>query len=553
MKLNLITCNFGYKLYIMLKQFILCFLCLPLFLFANEKEIKLKTQKVTVFLSGAQVSAVANVGLVEGNNTLVFSDLSPNIRQNSIQVKGLNQVSVNSIQFDVTYLKEQKISAELAQLKQKIESLKDKMATKQSAIDALETEESLLMQNKKIASTEANSSLVKLKEYANYYRERSEAIYNQLYTIKKERDEIQQELNKIQREINNLESKNRTSRGEIKLLLNSEIKQNTSIEISYLVEDAGWFPAYEIKAKNINSPVNILYQAKIFQNTGDDWKDVDVTLSTADPSSNNVKPNLTPYYLNFPVRKIYDSNNVDDLEETVIESSESNVTNKLRGMVAGVSVSLASQKVQKSEALTVMNFKLTKKYSIKSGDEALKVKLDQQDLEADFEYYAAPVLDPKVYLTATLKDWQSLDLLPGEASIYFEDTFTGTIFIDANMNIEDFVIALGNDQNIVVEREQVNKMKSKSFFRNNQIEEKEYEISIKNNKSVAVEVKLEDRIPISQNSDIKVSDEAYEGANRDDETGIITWSINLDAKAKQTNKFAYKVTYPKGKRVNLER
>lgn len=550
MKLNLITCNFDYKLCIMLKRLILCFFCLPLFLFATEKEIELKTQKVTVFLSGAQISGSAKINLAEGNNTLVFSDLSPNIRQNSIQVKGLNQVSVNSIQFDVTYLKEQKISAELALLNEKIEALKDKMATKQSSIDALETEESLLMQNKKIASTETNTSLAKLKEYANYYRERSEAIYNQLYTIKKERDQIQQELNKIQREINNLESKNRTSRGEIKLLLNSQITQNTSIEIAYLVEDAGWFPAYEIKAKNINSTVNFLYQAKIFQNTGDDWKDVDVTLSTADPSLNNVKPNLLPYYLNLfsppPSPEVIEVVE-DQLEEKiVIRGMSSNFKNSKSKIVN-------KNRVKKSEQLTVMNFKLPKKYTIKSADEPLKVKLDQQDLEADFEYYAAPVLDPKVYLTATLKDWQSLDLLPGEASIYFEDTFTGTVFIDANMNTEDFVIALGNDQNIVVEREQVNKMKSKSFFRNNEIVEKEYEINVKNNKNAAVEVKLEDRIPISQNSDIKVSDEAFEGATRDDETGIMTWNINLDAKAKQTKKFAYKVTYPKGKRVNLER
>lgn len=549
MKLNFITCNFGYKLNIMLKQFILCFLCLPLFLFATEKEIELKTKKVTVFLSGAQVSAMANVGLVEGNNTLVFSDLSPNIRQNSIQVKGLNQVSVNSIQFDVTYLKQQKLSAEVEMLKEKIEVLKDEIASKNNSIYALETEESVLNHNKTIASTESNTSLAKLKEYANYYRERSEAIKNKIYQLKKARDQFQKEMNTLQREVNNLESKNRNSRGEIKLSLNSEINQNTAIEISYLVSDAGWYPNYELRAKDVNSPVNFLYQAKIFQNTGDDWKDVDVTLSTADPSTNNQKPDLLPYYLNFnyPVNMHSDASSLD---EVVVQGYSTRAKNN--NFESAADVELAEQ-VQKSEQLTVMNFSLPKKYTIKSADEPLTAKLDQQDVEADFEYYAAPVLDTKVYLTATLKDWQSLDLLPGEASIYFEDTYAGVIYINANLNTDDFVIALGNDQNIVVEREQVNKMKSKSFFRNNQIEEKEYEISIKNNKSVAVEVKLEDRIPISQNSDIKVSDEAYEGANRDDETGIITWSINIDAKAKQTKNFAYKVTYPKGKRVNLER
>jgi uncharacterized protein (TIGR02231 family) len=152
-----------------------------------------------------------------------------------------------------------------------------------------------------------------------------------------------------------------------------------------------------------------------------------------------------------------------------------------------------------------------------------------------------------------LKDWQSLDLLPGEARIYFEDTFTGQVFVDANLNTEDFEVALGNDQNIVVERKQINKLKSKSFFRNNIIVEKEYEISIKNNKGENVVVILEDRIPLSQNSDIKVDDQEFDDAKIDEETGILTWDVQLDAKTKKSKKFSYKVTYPKGKQVNIER
>lgn len=527
---------------------LLWLILIPISLFAVEKQPPLTTQKVTVFLSGAQVSASAKVSLVEGNNTLLFSDLSPNIQPNSIQVKGLNRVSVNTIQFDITYLKEQAIAEDLQELKDKLANIKDKIAAKQSAISALETEESLLMQNKTIASTETNTSLVKLKEYAAYYRERSEQIYNALYQTKKQRDELQQELNKIQQEINQLEGQNRTSRGEIKLVLNSEINQSTMLEIDYIVQDAGWYPSYELRAESVNSPINLLYQATIFQHTGDDWKDVEVMLSTADPSLSFQKPNLAPFFLDFTYDEIINTfSNEKKLNEVAIRGSSS-----IR-KIESASDEMISIPVKKNDQLTTVTFSLPKKQSVKSGDEPLKVKLDQQDLEAEYEYYSAPALDTKVFLTATLKDWQSLDLLPGEASIYFEDTFSGKIFLDANMNTEDFVVSLGSDQNIVIERKQINKMKSKTFFRNNEVVEKEYEISIKNNKNIPLELKLEDRIPISQNSEIKVSDETFEGAKRNEETGIITWMISIDAKTKQTQKFAYKVTYPKGKSINIER
>ena len=112
------------------KQFILIAFIFPLFLWANqikEKEADLKTEKVTVFLNGAQITATTNVYLTKGNNSIIFSDLSPNINSNSIQVKGLNKLSVNSIQFDVTYLKQQKVSAELEKLKSKMETLKDEI------------------------------------------------------------------------------------------------------------------------------------------------------------------------------------------------------------------------------------------------------------------------------------------------------------------------------------------------------------------------------------------------------------------------------------------
>lgn len=610
-------------------------LFLPCLLFANEEQLPLKTKKVTVFLAGAQVSATAKANLKEGNNRLLFSDLSPNIQPNSIQVKGLNKVSVNAIQFDVTYLKQQDISEELQELKEKLQTLKDQLAAKQSKIDALKTEESVLQQNKTI-SVEKNTSLEQLKAYSSYYRTRSEEINNSLYNLQKERQELKTEINKIQMQIDNLEGKNRTSRGEISLTLNSEMPQNVNLEIIYLVEDAGWYPNYELRAKNTNTPIHFLYQANMYQNTGEDWKDVEVTLSTADPTLRNQKPNLLPYYLNFNVPRYatsvrtrqtnYTYNpNIRNVSGTVRDESGiplpgvdialigSNIrtqsdfdgnyslsipkgvqeiqynyigfnpttlpvyaqrmdvamqsdnqaldavvvsaytkSNERKLETADLSEAVVEE-IQKEEQFTVMNFKLPKPYTINSNDEPLKVKLDEQDVEAEYEYYTAPVLDQNVYLTATLTNWESLDLLPGEARIYFEDTYAGAVFLDANINTEDFVVSLGSDQNLVVERKQVNKMKSKSFFRSNSIEEKAYEITLRNNKNQAVEVKLQDRIPISQNDEIKVSEEVYEGASLAKDTGLLSWNVKLDAKSKSAQNFSYRVTYPKGKRVNLER
>jgi hypothetical protein len=66
-----------------------------------------------------------------------------------------------------------------------------------------------------------------------------------------------------------------------------------------VVKNAGWLPSYDLQATDINSPVNLVYKANIRQDTKVDWKDIKIKLSTADPNTSGVKPELKTYYLNY--------------------------------------------------------------------------------------------------------------------------------------------------------------------------------------------------------------------------------------------------------------
>ena len=86
--------------------------------------------------------------------------------------------------------------------------------------------------------------------------------------------------------------------GEITLKLNSDLVTKLDLKISYNIKNAGWFPIYDLKAEKINSPINLEYKAHVFQDSGCDWTDVNLVLSTSDPNTNNEKPIVNPKYLN---------------------------------------------------------------------------------------------------------------------------------------------------------------------------------------------------------------------------------------------------------------
>ena len=201
--------------------------------------------------------------------------------------------------------------------------------------------------------------------------------------------------------------------------------------------------------------------------------------------------------------------------------------------------------------LTNTKFIIKKPYSIVSDGDITAILINSYKLPASYEYFAAPIINENVFLTATMKDWEKLQLLPGEANIYYEGGYAGKTTLDPYTVKKELVLSLGIDPNISVSRKQQRNFKSKSFTGSNRILNRTYDLEIKNNKSVDISLKLMDRIPISQNRDIKVSDVNPMAANHDSKTGLLTWEMKLESQATQKESFSFQVKYPKGRYISL--
>jgi uncharacterized protein (TIGR02231 family) len=146
--------------------------------------------------------------------------------------------------------------------------------------------------------------------------------------------------------------------------------------------------------------------------------------------------------------------------------------------------------------------------------------------------------------------WEELSLLPGEANIFFEGAFVGKSFIDPGNTGDTLAISLGRDARIVVKREKQKEFTARSFTGSNKKESFAWEITVRNTKTDLIDITVEDQLPVSQNSQIEVTNVVADGAKRDLVTGKLLWDLKLLPNETRKVSFRYEVKYPKDKRLN---
>ena len=143
-----------------------------------------------------------------------------------------------------------------------------------------------------------------------------------------------------------------------------------------------------------------------------------------------------------------------------------------------------------------------------------------------------------------------MNLLPGDANIFFEGTFVGKTFIDPNSIRDTLSVSMGRDKRIVVKREKVKGLSTRNVIGLNEKQTSAWEISIRNTKSDPVKIVVEDQIPVSNNNQIEVTMLEAGGAKQNTYTGKLTWELNLKASENKKLSYKYEVKYPKDRRVN---
>jgi uncharacterized protein (TIGR02231 family) len=321
--------------------------------------------------------------------------------------------------------------------------------------------------------------------------------------------------------------------------------------VNYVVANAGWYPVYDLRAINTQSPVQLNYKANVFQNTGEEWKNVKLRLSTANPSLGGLKPELYAWYLDFYTP--YVERSLQGKAPGVAVRSKAAAESRIEALEMEkeeVPEQTPSEFVTTVQTSLNTEFEIGLPYNVASSSKPTLVDVRSYEMKADYEYSVAPKLDRDGFLLGKAVGWEEFNLLPGEANVFFEGTFVGKSYIDPN-NIKDTLsVSLGRDKRIVVKREKLKDYSSRKAIGGNQRDSYAWEISVRNTKSEPVKIAVEDQVPVSQNSQIEVTVTDGGGARYNKDTGKLIWNMVLQPNETKKVVFKYEVKYPKDKQVS---
>lgn len=247
-----------------------------------------------------------------------------------------------------------------------------------------------------------------------------------------------------------------------------------------------------------------------------------------------------------------------ELQEVVVTTAYG-----FQGNVPGVDKGKNLKEEKKKESIKTVNvnteyqptttvFQIKDKYTIQTDGKTTTIGIQQMEIPALYEYISVPKVDEAAYLGAKIVNWQEYDLQPGEVSLFFEGSYLGKTYLDLGAASDTLTLPLGKDNGIKVVRKMVKEFSSKRFIGSNRTDSRSYEITVRNNKKETVTITIQDQFPISVTKEISIDDmKAPEGAV-DKESGIITWTVTLQAGQEMKLTKSYTIKYPKDRRVVLE-
>ncbi len=529
-----------------MKYFITLFLALSFYpSFSQEaKKVKGELNAVTIYTLGAILTETGSVQLSKGLNKLVFTDI-PRTLDNRILLLQLSGSSkVVSISNGVQAVEAWKQDASYKSIIDSIEMVENQKFTNSLLISSYQSERGMLDENRNIGGANSGVSNIELQKAMDYYRLRLAEI-NRLYlnAMKTERD-----LSKVLAQLQLRKAEKETIfQGHNNLIyatVSSDGNATEKFELRYFVNDCGWAPFYEIKITDISKPVSFVYNARMYNNTGVAWNDVDLTVSTADPSKTAQYPNLEKWILGQNISS-YDENDFRAFRGQIMKSKKVE-----QGGYATEGTTGKKETYINATELSI-DFLIEGSKTIPNDATPYLVEMKSYNISPSFNYIAIPKLDAQAYLTCGIVDWEQYNFMEGPANVYYGKTFIGTSYIAPHLANDTIEVSLGRDSKVMLKYEKKKDYTRKSFLGNTVSQTFSYEITIRNTNTKDITLDVYDQIPISPSSDISVEANEISKADLTKDDGKLTWNVNVKAGESVKYIVTYTIKSPKGRPVQV--
>lgn len=411
-----------------------------------------------------------------------------------------------------------------------------------------------------------------MTQIAIYIREQLTQLYAEERELRIQHEELTEKLEALQFRISQGDRANIHAGQAIHIAVDAEQKMTFTYEIDYIVKGAFWKPLYDVRLLEDNS-VELTYMAQITQETGEDWDDVNLALSTARPAISNELPGAIPWYISNrrpyrpqpnaqadgygPPVAAYPGQGAYFSEPMMMELHKESGINPLGSIVAGMlpkpkqqQATIQQAKVDTSSSGAVVTYGIGTPITIPGNGEPHKTTITVTGLKAELDYVTVPRIAQEAYLRATITNSSDYTILPGEASIFHENDFVGKTRLETISPTEEFEVQLGVDERIKIERELLTRDTGKNMIGTRQQVTYRYAVNITNLLQKPTKITVQDQYPLPDNSDIKIKLENVSPApDEENDLHILTWELDLPDDKQRTIEIAFTIDYGRNQSV----
>jgi len=544
--------NYNFHLYY--KENIMRYLLTTLFLaitqlFAQTIDLNSTITQATVYRNNAELVSEVGGKLPAGTSEILIKNISTYINPRSLQVglKAAGKVSLLSASYEMDYINQNELNAEQAKLKEELDKLNADLRWAKEQKQIYYDLESVLNENKKLGGANIGLNPQDLGALLELYKTKQYEYNTAFLKFEKMEKDLTIEVNKVQNQLNEVNARFNKPSGVIRLQVSAVAPVYVDFRCTYLVNNAGWEPIYDLRSEGVNQPVELVYKANIYQNTGYDWDRINLIVSTGNPIQNNNRPILNPLYVNYFQPQYYGNNGY---RQDVMQS-KTNMAYAEELEIQEVDVASFDQGFDYNNQVNTTTFstqyEIALPQSIPSDGKHHLVGMETYSLNSEYVYHVVPKLDKGAFLLAKVSNWGQYNLLPGQANIFFEGAYVGESSINPNVSSDTLLLSMGRDEGIKVSRIALKDYTSSKFIGANKKETYAFEIEIRNNKNISIDIEVLDQIPVSNNKEIQVAVEDLGEAMYHADFGKLEWLMKIAANQSKKVKFVYSIKYPKDK------
>jgi len=505
--------------------------------------------QVAVFKDRARLTRLQRVKLDVGTHKVEFSDLPLSLLTASLRASGKGTAKAKLL--GVTSRQENFLETPaetVRELEEKILKIEDSDAELAAKVGVLEKEraslDALAAQSEMWARGMAlrNRTAKEQGDVFDFISERQNRINDQRLKIERERRELAKELDRLRRELKGAQSARPKQR--YVAIVEVEVSQagDLELELTYMVTGAGWSPLYDLRLKE--SILEVTYLAQVTQNTGEDWNNVALTLSTAQPSLSLTIPEMDAWYIapRYPVHAAPQPSRAKGVAP-MLAAAPMPMPEAAREEFQAIEIETATV----SESGVNLSYSLSSRADVPGNNDPRKVTIASFNLKPKFDYVTAPKIEAVCFRRAKVKNESRYSLLKGNAQIFEGDDYLGATTLEFVAPNQEFELALGADERLRVERELTLRFVDKNFMGDKRQIRYGYKIEVENVRDTPQTIFVRDHIPVPRDEQIKVKLEAHEPkASEQSDLNQLEWKIALNANSKQVIKYEFSVEHPKG-------